>query len=45
MMMITDNDFDYLNNVNHEVADITKIIMYINNTVLRNIYSVHQLDG
>lgn len=45
MMMITDNDYDSLNDVSHEVADITKIITYIYNAVLRNIYSAHQLDG
>lgn len=45
-MMIIDNDYDSFNNVGHEVADITKkIITYINNTVLQNIYSAHQLDG
>lgn len=43
--MITDNDYDSLNNVRPEVADITKIITYINNTDLQNIYSAHQLDG
>lgn len=43
-MMITDNDRDSLS-VPHEVADITKIITYIHNTALRNIYSAHQLDG
>lgn len=45
MMMITDNDYDSLNSVGHEVADITKIITYINNAVLRNIHSAHQLDS
>ena len=43
-MIITDNDSGSLNNVRHEVADIIKIMMCINKTALRNIYSAHQLD-
>lgn len=43
--MITDNDSDSLNDVAHEVANITKIITYINNAGLRNIYSARQLGG
>lgn len=40
-MMIIDNDYISLNNISCEVADITKIITY--NTVLRNVYSAHQV--
>lgn len=43
--MITVNDYDSLKDVGREVADITKIITYINNAVLGNIYSAHQLDS
>lgn len=43
--MITDNDCDSLNDVGRQVADITKIITYINNAVLKNIYSARQLDS
>lgn len=39
--MIIDNDFDSLNNFSCEVSDIIKIITY--NTVLRNVYSAHQM--
>lgn len=40
-MMIIENDYNSLNNISCDVADITKIITY--NTVLRKVCSARQM--